>query len=75
MNWTLSSVCGRLYSFVCEGCGFLWVAELVGRFAVKYGMSYGFVTVVTISMTGVVGIPAYVVAIHRAVLGLPVPLS
>lgn len=58
-----------------RGLWVLWVAELVGRFAVKHGMSYGFVTVVTISMIGVVGIPAYVVAIQRAVLDLPDPLG
>ncbi len=34
---------------------------LVGRFAVEIGIANGFVTAVTISMLGVVAIPAYVV--------------
>lgn len=34
---------------------------LVGKFAVEHGIANGFVTAVTISMIGVVVIPAYIV--------------
>ncbi len=41
--------------------GSLVTGLLVGRFAVEIGIANGFVTAVTISMLGVVAIPAYVV--------------